>query len=518
VIPFVARHASVVTSTLSGFDRLVFRGTLQPLVRDRGMFTFLCHAGIRLLDFKSFVVKTSERLKNASLAVAEKLGRPVRYLDSPQISKEDLAQRLLVEHPLDKPGLVCPFKTVEPCMSFEYHRDADPKKRGLKLRPRKCLFVYQYWVHPTFGFMGARVQTWFPFSIQIWLNGREWLARQLDRRHSAFRRVDNCFTWLGNPQLAQRLMDEQLKTDWPSALNAVARLLNPLHHDIFKPWPMDYYWSAYQTEWATDIMFESPKALARIYPALVRHATLHFQSQDVMRFLGRKAHGNFTGEITTSFKDRAEGVRVKHWVRGNSIKMYDKAGSVLRIEATVGRTNDFKVLRPAHDLPDGKLEWKPLRKGVADLHRRAEISQRSNERYLDALAAVDDTTPCSQLFDTVARPVFDNGRRFRALRIGDPEDLALLRVIARGEFATAGFRNRDLRHRLYPSLSASSPAEHRRLSAKISRKLRLLRAHGIIKKIPRTHRYQLTERGRLLTAALSATREANIQQLLHQAA
>src|SRR5512137_1716747 len=471
VTPFVARHASVVTSTLSGFDRLVFRGTLQPLVRDRGMFTFLCHAGIRLLDFKTFVVKTSERVKQAALAVAERLGRPVCYLDSPKISKEGLARRLLDKHPLDNPGLVCAFKTVEPCMSFEYHRDADPNKRGLKLRPKKCLFVYQYRVHPSFGFMGARIQTWFPFSIQIWLNGREWLARQLGRRHSAFRQADNCFTWLGNPQLAQRLMGEQLKTDWPTALNAIARLLNPLHHDIFNPWPMDYYWSGYQTEWATDIVFENPKALARIYPALVRHATLHFQSPDVMRFLGRKANGNFTGEITTSFKDRAEGVRVKHWVRGNSIKMYDKAGSVLRIETTVGRTNDFKVLRPAHDLPTGKLEWKPLRKGVADLHRRAEISQRSNERYLDALAAVDDTTPCSLLFDTVARPVFDNGRRFRALRIGDPEDLALLRAIARGEFATAGFRNRDLRHRLYPSACAPSPAEHRRLSAKISRKL-----------------------------------------------
>src|SRR5512136_173528 len=78
VIPFVARHASVVTSTLFGFDRLVFRGTLQPLVRDRGMFTFLCRAGIRLLDFKAFVVKTSERVTRAALAVAEKLGRPVR--------------------------------------------------------------------------------------------------------------------------------------------------------------------------------------------------------------------------------------------------------------------------------------------------------------------------------------------------------------------------------------------------------------------------------------------------------
>jgi hypothetical protein len=263
-------------------------------------------------------------------------------------------------------------------------------------------------------------------------------------------------------------------------------------------------------------VFDCPRSLEAIYPALVRHAMAHFKSPDVLRFLGRKAHGCFTGELTTSFKNRPEGVRVKHWVRGNSVKMYDKAGSVLRVETTIARTGDFKVLRPRHDLPRGRLEWKGLRKGVADLHRRAELSQRSNERYLDALAAVDDTTPCSRVFDAVARPVVEDGRRFRALRIGDPDDLALLDTISRGEFATAGFRNRDLRVLLHPV--AADPAERRRQSAKVSRQLRILRAHGLVRKVPKTHRYLLTDRGRLLTAALRATRDASVQQILRQAA
>ena len=250
--------------------------------------------------------------------------------------------------------------------------------------------------------MSARLQSWFPFNVQICLNGREWLATQFRRRgRSDFKRVDNCFTWLGNPERAQRLMDEQLATDWPRSLDAIARLLNPLHTTIFKPSPMQYYWTAYQTEWATDLLFKGPHTLAEIHPSLVRHAMEPFKSPDVMRFLGRKAHGNFTGEVTTSFKNRPEGVRVKHWVRGHSIKMYDKAGSVLRVETTIAQNRDFKVLRPAHDDPHGKLEWRSLRKGVADLHRRA---QRSNDAYLDALAAIDDTTPCAKLFDTVSSP------------------------------------------------------------------------------------------------------------------
>jgi len=515
---FIARFRPLITGVLSGFDRLVFRGSLLPLMCEGSMFFFLERAGVRLLDFRSYVLGTSERIKEAAILEARKLGRPVRYLESSKTDKDDLARKLLAEAPVER-GLVCLLTAVEPCMSFEYHRSPDRRERGLKRRPRKCLHLYKYFVHPQFGFMSARLQTWFPFNVQICLNGREWLATQFRRRgRSDFKRVDNCFTWLGNPERAQRLMDEQLATDWPRSLDKVARFLNPLHTTIFKPWPMQYYWTAYQTEWATDLLFKDPRTLAEIYPSLVRHAMEHFKSPDVMRFLGRKAHGNFTGEIITSFKNRPEGVRVKHWVRGNSIKMYDKAGSVLRVETTIAVTRDFKVLRPAHDDPHGKLEWRLLRKGVADLHRRAELSQRSNDAYLDALAAVDDNTPCAKLFDTVSRPVLDGSRRIRALRLGDPQDLSLLEAISRGEFATAGFRNRDIRALIHRASANVSASDIRRLSSKTTRQLRLLRAHGVIKKIPKTHRYRLTPKGHLLTAALFAARGANIKQLLAAAA
>jgi len=515
---FVARHRSAVTAVLSGFDRLVFRGTLLPLVRPRGMYSFLTRAGVRLLDFKKYVEKTSERIKEASLAEATRLGRPVRYLESSRINKEDLVRRILAEDPVEE-GLICAFRVVEPCMSFEYHLSSDRRERGLRLRPRKCLHVYKYYLHRTFGLLGARLQTWFPFNVQIWINGREWLAWDLRKRgREDFLRQDNCFTRLGDPKLAQRLMDRQLTLDWPRALGGVARTLNPLHDKVFAPWPQDYYWSVYQSEWATDLLFRDPASLARVYPALVRHATLHFQSPDVMRFLGRKPHGNFTGELVSSFKQRAEGVRVKHWVHGNSIKMYDKAGSVLRIETTIANPADFKVFRPLHDRPTGRFAWRPMRKGVADLHRRAQVSQRSNENYLDALATVDDLTPLQEILDAVSRPTFYRGRRLRALRIGYAEDLDLLRVVSRGEFATAGFRNRDLRPLLYPRQVDAQPERARQLAARLGRHLRLLRAHGLIRKLPKSHRYRLTDKGHQLAAALFAARRANLKQLLAMAA
>jgi hypothetical protein len=405
-------------------------------------------------------------------------------------------------------------------MTFEYLRSKDRTERGLKLYPGKCLHLYKYFIHPIFGFMSARLQTWFPFNVQICMNGREWLGRQLMRKgRTDFKRVRNCFPWIGDFGLAQRLMDDQLKTNWPRALTRIARSLNPIHDQIFRSSPMDYYWSAFQTEWATDVVFHSPAALASVYPQLVRFAMLHFQSPDVMRFLAEKAPGNFTGQIVTSFKHRAEGVRIKHWLRGNSLKMYDKAGSVLRVETTIGETEDFKVFRPKSNGPQDVFEWAPLRKGVADLHRRAQVSDRSNSIYLQALSAVEDTTPCSNLFDAVSRFTLDSrGRRVRALRLNDPAELALLEAISRGEFSTSGFRNRDIRQRLYPHSGSLPPAESGRLSARTGRLLRILRSHGLIYKIQKSRRYRLSAQGQLLTAALFATRNADIRQLLSTAA
>ncbi len=515
---FLTRFGSQVKGVLSGFDRLVLRGSLLPLMRDHGLDIFLSRSGVLGRDFKEYARQTSLRIKEAALDESRALGRPTQYLESSRIRKEARAHELLAPHPTPE-GLVCTFTALEPSMSFEYHRDADPAKRGFRRRPRHCLHVYKYFLHPRFGWLNARIQTWFPFNVQICLNGREWLARQFAAAGiTDFEREDNCFPRLGDPVRAQALMDEQLTTDWPTALDEILLQLHPLHPEILAACPQNYYWTAYQMEWATDLIFESRKALAAIYPALVHHALFHFQSPDVMRFLGRKLHGCFAGEITTDFKDRPEGVRVKHWATGNSVKMYDRAGNVLRVEGTWGSVEGLKSFRPPHDEPEGKLAWRPLRKGTADLHRRAELGQGANDRYLDALAAVDAERPLGDIFDTYSKPTTYRGRRVRALRLNDRDDLALLLAISRGEFKLTGFRNRDLRGLLYPTKRHADPGEIRRLSGRVSRLLRLLRAHGVIRKIQKSHRYQLTEKGTLLTAALFAARHATPKQLLRDAA
>ena len=95
------------------------------------------------------------------------------------------------------------------------HQNQSPDKRPeLAIVPRKCLFLYHYCIHPIFGFMSVRLQSWFPFTVHLYLNGREWLARQMDRAGIGYRRQDNCFTWVEKVAKAQDLFQEQLKTNW----------------------------------------------------------------------------------------------------------------------------------------------------------------------------------------------------------------------------------------------------------------------------------------------------------------
>jgi hypothetical protein len=311
---------------------------------------------------------------------------------------------------------------------------------------------------------------------------------------------------------AQRLMNRQMRISWPRALTRFARQLNPAHGRMFRGFPLRYYWSMYQSEWATDVMFRTAADLAAIYPALVLHGMQTFSSGDVMRFLGRKVHTRFEGEIVSDFKNRPEGIRIKHGVKDNSVKAYDKAGNGLRVETTMNNPSDFKVFRTKETDPDGKPQWLPLRRGIADVYRRAEVCPASNQRDLDALAAVDTSTPLGELIRDICQPTTYRNKRVRGLRPWAEPDLALFRAVRRGEFCVNGFRNRDLQALLFDS-TADTVEQQRRRSARVSRLLRMLRAHHLIQKVPRTHRYLLTARGREVLCAVLAAHRIRLDQL-----
>jgi hypothetical protein len=257
-------------------------------------------------------------------------------------------------------------------------------------------------------------------------------------------------------------------------------------------------------------MFRSPSSLAAIYPALARGAITAFGSSNVLRFLGKKPHGNIQAEVTSDYHRRIEGLRVKHSVGSNSVKMYDKQGSVLRVETTINDPRDMKVYRSREGDSGGQLSWQRMRKGVVDLRRRAEVSHGCNERYYNALGTLDTSTPLRELIAPITRPTTKAGHRIRGLRPWAGEDLIILREINRAEYLLNGFRNRDLAAALYPS---ATPEGKRRNSSRVSQRLRLLRGHHLIRKLPHTHRYQVTSRGRKTVTAILQAQDLSLATL-----
>lgn len=511
---FASKFGRYVTGFLSGFDRLRFHGTLRMLFQPEVMEIYLLRRGVLLKDFKPYALALTERIKLLAKETAAKAGRPVHYLSSWTQSKEDLAREIARKDRI-KTGLIAVFSAVEGCTSYTVRGNRETKQLELVLQPSRCTHLYHYFLHEEFGLCHVRVQTWFPFSVDICLNGRQWLAQQMTQAGLSYAQRDNCFVRVSDPIRAQALLDEQLKTDWPKQLDALLDLAHPLHAELGRPIGQRYYWSASETEFATDCLFRDPKQLARFYPQWLHHGIRTFGSADVLRFLGQRRPGRFAGKIATTLKHRPEGVRLKHVVNGNSLKIYDKEAQVLRVETTIVNPRQFRVYRPGEKSLTGKNQWLRMRSGVADLWRRAEVSRAANRRYLNALASVTDKTPLHVAAAPACRAVTVEGQRYRPLNPW-AQDAAVLEVISRGEFALNGLRNRDLRRELFAH--TTNPNEQRRQSAAVTRKLALLRAHGLIKKVTGTHRWVLTESGRRIVTALLAARHADVDQLTQLAA
>ncbi len=498
---FVEKHRAKIRGVLSCPDRVVFKGYL-PIGYGRGMESFMTGQGILIKDFKKFVTQQTERLSNHAKAVAERSERPYQYLYSHRDRKEDLAQEISLKDGITT-GLVCVFGVVEPCQSFVLaYGQGRPRLVGAQ---RKCLCFYYYFIDREWGMMHVRIQSWFPMNIQICVNGHEWLARKMDRHGIAYEKIDNAFAWIEDVDRAQCFADNFTRKKLHRTFNAMASRVNPLMGDLLE-WA-EYYWVIDQYEFATDIMFNDRSALEKLYPKLLKHATVCFGAEDVLTFLGRKLHGNFKGEVLNDCKKRPRGARIKHRMRANWIKMYDKQGLVLRIETVINHPYEFKVRRRGIRKGEQIMGWFPMAKGAANFPRFAEVCMIANKRYLQALSVVDDPTQAYHELDALCEPATLNGHRRRGLNPLRRDDVALFAAVLRGEHAIHGFTNRDLFKHLFLKPS-KDPVTLRRHRSRVTRLIQLLRAHKLIAKIPRSRRYRLTIRGlRLITASVYLRKE-----------
>ena len=192
--------------------------------------------------------------------------------------------------------------------------------------------------------------------------------------------------------------------------------------------------------------------------------------------------------------------------------MYDKQESVLRIETTINNPRMFQVFRERTRKGRVALGWVRMRKGLADIARRVEVSRASNQRYLEALSVVNKPAPTQDVLDPVSRPIIKENRRYRGLRPITPDDASLFRAVLRGEHLLKGFRNRDLR-RYLSSCDETDQVAVRRVSGRITRQLRMLRAHGLIRKVSRSSYYRITPKGHHVMTTALRIRDLDLAQI-----
>jgi hypothetical protein len=362
---------------------------------------------------------------------------------------------------------------------------------------------YFYYLDPDLGLIHVRLPSMFPFSIQVAVNGHNYLARRMRRAGLRFVQQDNAFAQVQDFPRAQCLADHFERENWPRCLRELARGVLPLLHDVLKDHA--HYWVVDQAEYATDLIFTDRHALASLYPHLLHYAVLHFAAKDILTFLARRLHPLFDGEIVTQcHSDRTPGARIKHRVGKNWLKMYNKLPLVLRVETVINDPRLFKVRRSRERQGQRKMVWCPMNKGVVNLYRYRQVALAANARYLDALSVVELTGPVQAPLHRLAEPQRVRDRSFAGFNPARQKDLALFQAVLDGDHVPRGLRNVDLRLRLFGPDPSGAPERQRRSNA-VSRLLKRLHVHRILAKISHTRRWRLTAYGRrLLTATIEA--------------
>ena len=493
------QYKDKINGSFSFFDRMILKGHIRQFFSSSGKQYFLSERNVLIKDFSAFAEQVTSSIVSRAEEFAHASGRPLRYLTSPKISKEQTALEILESSPVDE-GLICILSAVEYCQTLQPRKKEDGKL-SLDTVNRKCKYYYFYFQDKTFGFMHVKLQTWFPFQIQVYINGREMMKHVFDANHISYRMYDNSFSEISDIQKAQELADKFDSKSLCRQLDLFAHKVNPYLDTIEEVFHQGYHWCVDQCEFATDVMFTSREALEDLYPSLVGHAFYDFKCTDVFSFLGRKLDQKFLGEAVSDYRKRPEGWRIKFKMKSNSIKMYDKF-NCLRIEMTINAPREFKVYREVqHRNGSTSMRWVPMGKSIANLYRYAEISKAANKRFLDSICNVIPQKSIEKEINSVYAKKKVHGRQYTGYHVWSPETFALFEAISDGKYLIRGFTNKEIRKTLYPQKASS-----KQISGKVSREFAKLRAHGLIRKIPHSRRYLVSDKGRRVMGALIETR------------
>jgi hypothetical protein len=480
------RYRKQIAGVLSCYDRIIIQGTVPKWCYASGMTAYFYEHRLRIFDYPKWAEPLRDGIRKNMERLAEGSALQIEFVRSKRSFRKEQRVKEILEKRGDAPGLVCILSAMEPCGSYKPWHDKKTHKTYLKPDDGKCLHYYVYFIDADLGLCYLRVPTWCPFRLQAYCNGHSYLARQLSKRRIEYRVLDNAFGWIADFEQAQKLADSFCVQMLHRKLDEFADRYCPL----IRQFGLSYHWSLDQVEFATDVVFQRQSDLQAIYDRLTRTAIHTIKPDNIATFLGRKLNGNYQDEMGNRFNTRIEGTRIKHTMGSVTIKMYDKFRLILRLETTVVNVSFFKHYREVeHKDGTHSMAWAEMKKTIYSLAPLRELLLAANRRYLEFISGIEDNKAGTDRLNKISGPVAENDRNYRGFNFFDPRDEALFETLGRGEFNISGFQNKDLRRRLRD-----------RTSSQISRTMKRLRVHGLIKKVGRTYKYYLTGLGKQIVA------------------
>lgn len=489
------KYKDKMLGTIGCYDRVVIMGTLPTLCYPQGMTCHLNHHGVRIFDYSKFAQPHRDLIRENAENLARVNGIKIQYIANSELKTGERAKAELKR--LQKKGQKVEglFYIISCKEVSSYYRPSYDEKTGecyLKRKWSPCLHYYFYFIDKQLGLCYVRVPTWLPCNLQVYFNGHNWLASQLSKEGIDYFMADNAFLDISDFEKAKKISDGFNVKALHRLLDKFAETFCP----IVKRFEKKYHWSVMQVEYSTDIVFRKQQDLKEIYDNLVATAVHTVKPERIASFLGRKIYGQFKGEMGNRYDVRKEGIRIKHTMGKVWIKMYDKFQKVLRIEIISTDISYFNHYRRVEHKDGSKSKkFTSMKKNIYSLQALIEIAKSANRRYLEFISSIEERKVGTKRLRMVTQRVEENKRGYRGLNFFDEKDLKIIRILTRGEFNISGFKNKNLRYYL-PEKS----------SGQISRILKRLKLHGMIKKAGKSYKYYLTKMGKeVATTALKLT-------------
>ncbi|HUZ78481.1 MAG TPA: hypothetical protein VMV93_12960 [Chloroflexota bacterium] len=348
---------------------------------------------------------------------------------------------------------------------------------------------YWYAIDDDFGPFFLKFCSYFPYTAKLYLNGHEYLKRQLAKEGIAFQALDNGLLSCADPARMQAIADElsphhiqRLAAKW------LARLPQPFS-DADREAGYHYDLSILQAEFALTQVVDRPLTGRVFFEEVIRENLDLGRPKQVQlifdRRVTKRTPGRFRTRVLTEGVTPSLHVSYKH----ADIKQYFKAaaaglaGRAIRTELTVNDTNDFHIGKRLPNLP-----------------RLREVAFAAVRRMVQVERLSHDCAIGEDGLNRIIRPLEVNGQRAPALRFPDPRVQALFSVLVLFSLLPTGFAVHELRAALAPLLGWD-PSHM--TQGQLSYDLRRLRLHGLIARLPRSHRYQVTDSGRRSALLLS---------------